>query len=220
MKLGRISLRSIFLIFFCAVLFFSLWMSSPDFKKLVYRVTKLGYHSEPMKEDRASERISEGEHIVNRASVKIDALQETRSVPSSLELASEAKPPESPGTVAEPVGPAPLSLETKTPGDSVEEAIPGDTTASLKRTYYSLHIGSFQNPANARKRVELLIKTGLDNVWWRKVTIPGKGRWYRVYIGKHQDRAEALRLGKKLKAEGVIEEFFVHELTETSGPGS
>jgi len=195
-------------------------MTSPDLKKLLYRATKLGYHSEPMKEDRASEHISEGEHIVNRASVKIEPLQKTRSVPSSLEVASEAEPPGSPGTVAEPVGPAPLSLETKTAGDSVEEAIPKDTTASLKRTYYSLHIGSFQNPANARKRVELLIKTGLDNVWWRKVTIPGKGRWYRVYIGKHQDRAEALRLGKKLKAEGVIEEFFVHELTETSGSGS
>lgn len=219
MKLGRISLRSIFLIFFCAVLFFSLWMSSPDFKKLVYRVTKLGYHSEPMKEDRASEDISEGEHIVNRASVKIEPLQETRSVPSSLELASEAKPPESPGTVAEPVGPAPLSLESKTAGDSVEEAIPGDTTASLKRTYYSLHIGSFQNSGNAKKRAWLLSKRGLP-AWWKKVTIPGKGKWYRVYIGKHQDRAEALRLGKKLKAEGVIEEFFVHELTETSGPGS
>jgi len=195
-------------------------MTSPDLKKLLYRATKLGYHSEPMKEDRASEHISEGEHIVNRASVKIEAPQETRSVPSSLEVASEAEPSGSPGTVAEPVGPAPLSLETKTAGDSVEEAIPKDTTASLKRTYYSLHIGSFQNPANARKRVELLVKTGLDNVWWKKVTIPGKGKWHRVYIGKHQDRPEALSLGKKLKAEGIIEEFFVHELTETSGPGS
>ena len=214
MKLGRISLRSIFLIFFCVVLFFSLWMTSPDLKKLLYRATKLGYHSEPMKEDRASE------HIVNRASVKIEPLQKTRSVPSSLEVASEAKPPGIPGTVAESATPSPLSLETKTAGVSVEEAIPKDTTASLKRTYYSLHIGSFQNPANARKRVELLIKTGLDNVWWKKVTIPGKGKWNRVYIGKHQDRSEALSLGEKLKTKGVIEEFFVHELTETSGPGS
>jgi cell division protein FtsN len=214
MKLGRISLRSVFLIFFCVVLFFSLWMTSPDLKKLLYRATKLGYHSEPMKEDR------DREHIVNRASVKIEPDDEAGSVSSSLKAASEAKPPGGPGSVAEPVGPAPLSLETKAAGDSVEEAIPGDTTASLKRTYYSLHIGSFQNPANARKRVELLVKTGLDNVWWKKVTIPGKGRWYRVYIGKHQERAEALRLGKKLKAEGIIEEFFIHELTETTRPGS
>ncbi|MBW1717426.1 MAG: SPOR domain-containing protein [Deltaproteobacteria bacterium] len=220
MRLGRISLRSIILVFFCGVLFFSLWMSSPDFKKLVYRATKLGYHSEPMKADRANEHISEGEHIVNRASVKIEAVRETPSASSSLKGDSETKPPGSPGTVAESVGPAPVSLKSKTRGDSVKEAIPGDTTASLKRTYYSLHIGSFQNSANARKRVELLIKAGLDNVWCKRATIPGKGKWYRVYIGRHQDRAEALRLGKKLKAGGIIKEFFVHELTQTSGPGS
>jgi cell division septation protein DedD len=217
MNLRRISLRSIFLIFFCVVLFFSLWMTSPDLKNLVYRATKLGSHLESVREDKGSVPMREGEHIVNRASVKIEPVQETRSVPFSLKGLGDVSPPGSPGPSAESATPSPLMPEPTAPGDSVEEAIAHDAAKEIKGTYYTLHIGSFQNPANARKRVELLSKRGLP-AWWKRVSIPGKGKWVRVYIGKYHDRAEALGHGERLKAEGIIEEFSVQGLTETGMP--
>jgi cell division septation protein DedD len=219
MNLRRISLRSIFLIFFCVVLFFSLWMTSPDLKNLVYRATKLGSHLQPVREDTGSVPMREGEPIVNRTSVKIEPVQETRSVPSSLKSVSEVSRLGSPGPSAEVTTPSPATLGTVTTDDSVEQATPDDTTKETKRAYYSLHIGSFQNFANARKRVELLSESGLP-AWWKGVAIPGKGKWFRVYIGKHRDRAEALGHGERLKAEGIIGEFSVHELTGTGIPKS
>lgn len=215
MGLGRISFRSVFLILFCVLLGLSLWKTSPDLKKLLYRAARIGSHREPTSEDR--ERIAKSAHIVNRMSVKIEPSPETGSVSAPREEVSEVRAPESPGTVTEPITPAPsalLTAETKAPDDAGKQAALDVAAKGPRRTYYSLHVGSFQSPANARKRTETLREGGLRDVWWKKVTIPGKGRWYRVYVGKHQDRAEALRHGKTLKAERIIEEFFVHELTQ------
>ncbi len=219
MGLGRISFRSVFLIFFCVLLFFSLWKTSPDLRKLLYRAAKIGSHGEAMSEDR--ERIAKGAHIVNRMSVKIEQPQETGSIPAAREEMTEVRPPESPGNIAKPVTPAPpapLMAEGKAPEDLAKHASPDAPTSAARKPYYSLHVGSFQSSANARKRAGSLREVGLRDVWWKKVTIPGKGIWYRVYVGKHQDRAEALRHGETLKAERIIEEFFVHELTESYGP--
>jgi len=88
-----------------------------------------------------------------------------------------------------------------------------DTRGSPKEIYYSLHIGSFKDLANAKERVELLAKKG-EYAWWRKVNITGKGEWLRVYIGKMKSRAEAVNFGKKLKKDGVITSFIVHKLKE------
>ncbi len=45
--------------------------------------------------------------------------------------------------------------------------------------------------------------------WIREVQIPGKGRWYRVYQGGFETRAEAEAAGSELKAAGRLAQFVV-----------
>ena len=206
MYLRRISLRAIFLICFCALLFFSMWLASPDLKKLLHRVTGLGSWSEPAKE--------ENEHIVNRASIKIDSARELPAAPSELQEATEAPRTESPGPVAEPSVPSQAASEIQKPADSPEKSPEVSVAEKVEQPYFSLHIGSFRELQNASAEAERLKSSELD-AFWKKVAIPGKGEWFRVYVGKHKKRDEALVSGKELKAKGIIEDFFVHELKAT-----
>ena len=206
MYLRRISLRSIFLICFCALLFFSMWLTSPDLKRLLHRVTGLGSYSEPTKE--------ENEHIVNRASIKIDSARELPAAPSELQEATEAPRTESPSPIAEPLTASQPALEIQKPADSPEKEPQDSVAEKVEQPYFSLHIASFRNLENARAEAERLKSSELD-AFWKKVAIPGKGEWFRVYVGKHKTRDEALVSGKELKARGIIEDFFVHEVKET-----
>jgi len=123
MGLGGISFRSIFLILFCVLLALSLWKTSPDLKKLLYRVAKIGSHEEPTSEE--GQRIGKPAHIVNRMSVKIESPQETPSPPPAREEVSKVSPPASQGSAAESVSPtpaAPLMAEGKSPSDLAKQA--------------------------------------------------------------------------------------------------
>jgi cell division septation protein DedD len=203
MYLRRISLRAIFLICFCALLFFSMWLASPDLKKLLHRVTGLGSQSVPAKE--------ETEHIVNRASIKIDSARELPAAPSESQEATKAPHTESPSPAAEPLAAIQPELEIQKPTDSLKKAPEERSAEKVKQPYFSLHIGSFRELQNASAEAERLKSSELD-AFWKKVAIPGKGEWFRVYVGKHKTRDEALGSGKELKAKGIIEEFFVHEM--------
>ena len=203
MYMGRISLRAVFLICFCALLFFSMWLASPDLKKLIQRVTGLGSQSEPAKE--------ETEHIVNRASIKIDSARELPAAPSEPQEAGEAPRTESSSPAAEPLTAAQKAPEIQKPTGSPEKAPEDSSAEKVKQPYFSLHISSFRELQTASAEVERLKSSGLD-AFWKKVAIPGKGEWFRVYVGKHKTRDEALVNGKELKAKGIIEDFFVHEL--------
>ena len=203
---GQISLRSIFLVCFCALLFVSMWLASPDLKGLLHRVTGLGSQSEPPKE--------ETEHIVNRASIKIDAARELPVAPSEPQEAGEPPPMESLSPVAQPSVTGQPKKEIQESTDSAEESPQDSVAEKTVGPCFSLHIGSFRELQNARAEEERLKSSGLD-AFWKKVAIPGKGEWFRVYVGKHKTRDEALARGKALKGEGIIEDYFVHELKPT-----
>ncbi|MBE9547545.1 MAG: tetratricopeptide repeat protein, partial [Proteobacteria bacterium] len=70
----------------------------------------------------------------------------------------------------------------------------------------SIHIASYKNHGKAVANVASLKAKGYP-AFYKKVDISGKGRWYRVYVGKYKSGAEALRVGKKLKRDGVIDYF-------------
>jgi cell division septation protein DedD len=203
---GRISLRSIFLVCFCALLFFSMWLASPDLKGLLHRVTGLGSQSEPPRE--------ETEHIVNRASIKIDSARELPAAPSESQETSEAPSTESPSLVAQPSVTSQPTEEIQKSTDSVEKSPQDSIAEKAVEPYFSLHIGSYRERQNASAEAERLKSKGLD-AFWKKVAIPGKGEWFRLYVGKHNTRDEALAKGKELKAKGIIEDYFVHELKLT-----
>jgi hypothetical protein len=106
------------------------------------------------------------------------------------------------------------TLATRAPGDLYEEKSLGELDESLKGFYYSIHFGSFKNLSNAKARVERLTNKGL-HAWWEKVNIVGKGECFRVFIGKQKTKAEALSLAEKLKAAGIIDDFYVQKLDLT-----
>ena len=49
--------------------------------------------------------------------------------------------------------------------------------------YYSIHLASFKDLQNANRYVNKLKTTG-KVVFWNRTSIPGKGDFYRVYLGK------------------------------------
>jgi cell division septation protein DedD len=207
MYLRRISLRAIFLVCFFALLFFSMWLASPDLKGLLHRVTGLGSQSEPQKK--------ETEHIVNRASIKIDSARELPTAPSESQEATEAPRTESPSPVAQPSDNSQLALETQQPTGSVKKEPEDSVAEKTEQPYFSLHVGSFRELQNASAEEERLTSSGLD-AFRKKVAIPGKGEWFRLYVGKHSTRDEALARGKELKAKGIIEDYVVHEIKPTA----
>ncbi|RLC24923.1 MAG: hypothetical protein DRH56_06175 [Deltaproteobacteria bacterium] len=88
------------------------------------------------------------------------------------------------------------------------------------RDYYSIHVQSFRDLANANAYVNA-IKSKRKVVFWKKTQVPGKGEFYRVYLGKYQTRAEAMEVWKKLKEEGAVSYLGIHRFTgEDIVPGA
>ena len=120
--------------------------------------------------------------------------------------------------------PAPLPsaldrLKAITPEDLAEARIPGGIVKGPKVIYFSIHLESFKDFDDAKsKAVELMSAKGLQT-WLRKVRIYGKDKWFRVYVGKQRNKAEAIRFGNRLKRKGVIENFYVHRIREPK-PGA
>ncbi len=57
----------------------------------------------------------------------------------------------------------------------------------------SIHGGSYRTLKNAQKRVAGFIDKGLE-AYWARADIPGKGTWYRVFIGYYLSLESALKV--------------------------
>ena len=80
------------------------------------------------------------------------------------------------------------------------------SSAYAEKRFYSLHVSSFKNLSNAVKEVNKLKRSG-HHAFYRHETVNGKGKWYRVYIGKFVDKEEARKLGSELKEKGLVSYF-------------
>ena len=69
---------------------------------------------------------------------------------------------------------------------------------------YSIHVSSHKLHSDAEKSVRQLKAKGYD-AFHQKVNIPGKGEWYRIYIGRWENRKKALSFAKRLKAAGITD---------------
>jgi|GEM_PF-1999773 len=67
---------------------------------------------------------------------------------------------------------------------------------------FSIHIASFQSEINASSEVRQLTAKGWAS-FSRKVILPRKGTWWRVYVGPYDCLAEAERRAALLKKQGV-----------------
>jgi len=78
---------------------------------------------------------------------------------------------------------------------------------------YSIHISSFQEEINAIKHVRQLAAKGWPT-YYRKVILPRKGTWWRVYVGPYTSEAETGRQASRLKAQGLTR----YAAIERTGP--
>ena len=72
--------------------------------------------------------------------------------------------------------------------------------------YYSIHGASYQNLDHVKERIASLKADGCD-AFYEKRDIPGKGLWYRVYVGKYKNRKKAEEAARHLKDKGVVGDF-------------
>lgn len=92
-----------------------------------------------------------------------------------------------------------------------------DVAYCAERTYYSIHLASFKDLRNANGYVNTLSKKG-KMVFWKKADVPGKGEFYRVYLGKYIAREKAVEFWNKLNSEGSVSYFGVHKFKEAVLP--
>lgn len=89
--------------------------------------------------------------------------------------------------------------------------------ADLRGVFFSIHLASFKNLKNANGYVNSFKKEG-KAVFWKTAEIPGEGRVYRIYIGKFDDREEAVEFWKTLAQEGLVSYFGLHLIREPAKP--
>jgi len=92
--------------------------------------------------------------------------------------------------------------------------ITGNLAESAEERYYSIHLASFKYLQNANRHVNSLQEKG-KLVFWKEVDIPGKGIFYRVFLGKYATREAAVRFWEKLNQEGAVSYFGVYEFKES-----
>ncbi len=79
--------------------------------------------------------------------------------------------------------------------------------------YYSIHLASFKDLQRANRYVNSLKKEG-KVVFWETAEVPDKGLFYRVYMGRFDNREDAVVFWKTLDKEGAVSYFGVHRFTE------
>lgn len=67
---------------------------------------------------------------------------------------------------------------------------------------FSLHTASYKTEKGASSDVRHLREKGYG-AYFRKVSIPGKGVWYRVYAGSYESREKAAKAAGALKKSGI-----------------
>lgn len=75
--------------------------------------------------------------------------------------------------------------------------------AYAQNSLYSIHVASCQNIHSAEKNVSMLKRKGYK-AFHRHETVTGKGKWYRIYIGKFKTKNEAKTKADFLKSIGDI----------------
>lgn len=86
--------------------------------------------------------------------------------------------------------------------------------------FFSIQIHAFRDHERAADSVKDLKKSGHE-AFFRLEEVRGKEEWYRVYIGRFENRGEAVEAAKRLKDRGLIPgSFMVRSLREIPGAGS
>lgn len=81
------------------------------------------------------------------------------------------------------------------------------------RIYYSVQFAVFKDLASVNRQVNALQEKE-KLVFWEKTTIPGKGSFYRVYLGRFHRWDDAVAYAERLKKAGHVKAYGIHWFTE------
>jgi cell division septation protein DedD len=80
-----------------------------------------------------------------------------------------------------------------------------------KNYVFCVHYASYKHLTDAKTDVAGLSEKGF-HARWVKADVPGKGEWFRVYVGMEKTRQDAMNLAVKLKEAGMIREIYVQKV--------
>ncbi len=76
----------------------------------------------------------------------------------------------------------------------------------IEKSHYTVHFASFKKLSIAKNSVENYKAKGMP-AFMKQCEITGKGRWYRLFLGKFEHKGQALLFGELLKAQGDINDY-------------
>lgn len=76
---------------------------------------------------------------------------------------------------------------------------------------YAIHYASFKTIKQAQEETSRLNSEGID-AFVNEAEVPGRGKWYRVYVGKFNTRQQASSAATDMKSKNQIEKIFIHLL--------
>ncbi|OAG28736.1 SPOR domain-containing protein [Thermodesulfatator autotrophicus] len=82
------------------------------------------------------------------------------------------------------------------------------------KTFYAVQVASLRSRADAEKFASYLRDKGY-NVTIKKVTLPQKGTWYRVYVGRFASLQEAKVFGEKIKAKEKLKSYYIQKISNS-----
>lgn len=146
--------------------------------------------------------------------------------PSGLESSGALVPAPQPEPAAEPSLPEPQGgadsgkAPAQSPVPDAAETAPVATPPAIEPSpslpaaptaegSYAIHVGSFKTEARAAGLKQELIQKGYPASTAR-VTIPGKGDWYRVMIGAYGTASEAASVADRLAREEKLPTWIMH----------
>lgn len=88
--------------------------------------------------------------------------------------------------------------------DPIAELLNAIIASSLPRLGYTIQVGAFANLDNAVRFDDELDRRGLDSFYFRH-----DSGLYKVRFGNYKERQEAQAEANKLRAQGVISEFYI-----------
>lgn len=145
--------------------------------------------------------------------VSLDAAKEKESEGEGLH-----KRESDPEPIQQPIA----TRESGSPQEKVASSRPRrdskTTRSGMEKESFSftLHVESFKSSEAAERRVNVLRGQGLE-AFSQPAQVPGKGLFYRVFVGKFQDRAAAGKFLEKLKAEKKVQGGRVVSHSEMGG---
>lgn len=87
---------------------------------------------------------------------------------------------------------------------------PALVLSSEQERFYSIHAASYQRKSGAVSDVNRFRAMGQE-AFYRQSEVPGKGTWYRVYVGRFAGKSEARQFGEALKSSAALSYYSIQK---------